>query len=524
MKAAGRVGDKAKNPSDSHGCPKCSHVVEGPATSGSGDVFINGKPALRVGDKGKHSSCCGANSWTAKGGAPAVYFNGKKVHRLGDAVSHCGGKGKLIQGSGDVFIGDVVSGGGGQSKPKGSVSLSSVLGSGGSISGLSPKGFSIQLPLNKWVIGVLAGLGALAIVALAVPQVRKFLKDAIEYLDYLVQMLFNFLANGANAVDHYQCSKAKVTPPSQPYTADDGFAGAPFNTDVTRYVSGLPALFQPNIYEDPDDQVPIDIQTLLSHSTVKVKKTNRSIGTSLSIEQYHHVLYDDDVPYAKGAENGRFYLDIDDDASRVGMEQPPAVVYARAIKRGEDLVELQYPMIRFGSYFAASGAPYRTFEHEGDGEALKLFVKRSGDSWTLQEAQMAAHFKTRRCCADCLSYDGSGHVNVYVAIGSHALAPTADPRRALPNGFKSLAIDLYDGQNQLDYTLRVLGLSVDNRIEHECVFTKRACFGDPDPTHVDGPKVGASVSEGYIEYNDVDGGPVQAANSPPNCKCNEGAS
>jgi uncharacterized Zn-binding protein involved in type VI secretion len=86
------------------------HPVTGPAVSGSPDVFVNAKPSLRVGDVGVHGACCGANNWTATQGAPGVYINGRAVHRRGDATKHCGGIGKLVAGSPDVFVGD--SGGG----------------------------------------------------------------------------------------------------------------------------------------------------------------------------------------------------------------------------------------------------------------------------------------------------------------------------------------------------------------------------------------------------------------------------
>lgn len=108
MSAASRKNDIAHCPSDEHGCPSCPHSVDGPATSGSPDVCFNGNGALRVGDRGRHTSCCGPNKWTVAGGAPAVFINGKAAARKGDPVDHCGGRGELIEGSDDVFIGNVV--------------------------------------------------------------------------------------------------------------------------------------------------------------------------------------------------------------------------------------------------------------------------------------------------------------------------------------------------------------------------------------------------------------------------------
>lgn len=110
MPEAGRKGDDARCPEDSHGCPACPHDVTGPAVEGSGDVKINGRDALRVGDRGEHGSCCGPNQWQAVGGAPGVYINGRKAHRRGDDVEHCGGSGALATGSGDVIIGDLAGG------------------------------------------------------------------------------------------------------------------------------------------------------------------------------------------------------------------------------------------------------------------------------------------------------------------------------------------------------------------------------------------------------------------------------
>jgi uncharacterized Zn-binding protein involved in type VI secretion len=108
MPEQGRVGDNAKVPADGHGCPACPHVCIGPGVAGSPDVLVNGKPALRVGDPGVHAACCGPNKWNAKAGAPGVFINGKKAHRVGDAVKHCGGSGKLIVGSPNVIVGDLV--------------------------------------------------------------------------------------------------------------------------------------------------------------------------------------------------------------------------------------------------------------------------------------------------------------------------------------------------------------------------------------------------------------------------------
>jgi uncharacterized Zn-binding protein involved in type VI secretion len=105
MRRQGRLGDKAHVPFDSHGCPACTHAATGPAVSGSPDVRVNRKPALRIDDKGVHAPCCGANLWTAVEGSATVFINGRPAHRVGDATKHCGGRGKLIEGSDNVYVG-----------------------------------------------------------------------------------------------------------------------------------------------------------------------------------------------------------------------------------------------------------------------------------------------------------------------------------------------------------------------------------------------------------------------------------
>jgi uncharacterized Zn-binding protein involved in type VI secretion len=106
MGLQGRVGDIAACPADSHGCKACAHSVSGPATAGSPNVIVNGMPALRKGDPGVHSACCGPNTWLANGGAAAVLINGQPAYRTGDPSKHCGGGGTLITGSPNVIVGD----------------------------------------------------------------------------------------------------------------------------------------------------------------------------------------------------------------------------------------------------------------------------------------------------------------------------------------------------------------------------------------------------------------------------------
>ncbi len=105
MPAAGRLGDKAQTPADAHGCPACPHPAVGPAIIGYPTVLVDNRPALRVGDRGIHAACCGPNMWVAALGSATVLVGGMPAHRMGDMTAHCGGVGRLIEGSPDVIIG-----------------------------------------------------------------------------------------------------------------------------------------------------------------------------------------------------------------------------------------------------------------------------------------------------------------------------------------------------------------------------------------------------------------------------------
>lgn len=103
-KPACRLGDHANCPADSHGKPCCPHNVTGPAVSASPDVFINNRAALRVGDNGVHSACCGPNTWVCAQGSGKVNVNNIPLVRLGDTTTHCGGTGNMIECSGNVMV------------------------------------------------------------------------------------------------------------------------------------------------------------------------------------------------------------------------------------------------------------------------------------------------------------------------------------------------------------------------------------------------------------------------------------
>lgn len=118
---AGRLGDEATRPENAPVCPRCKGVKEGPSKGGSTDVFINGQPALRVGDRGEHTGvCCGKSTWRAKTGSSTVTINGLPIHRVGDDIEQGDAVGQLIMGSSDVEVG---SGGFGAKSPEDKRSL-----------------------------------------------------------------------------------------------------------------------------------------------------------------------------------------------------------------------------------------------------------------------------------------------------------------------------------------------------------------------------------------------------------------
>ncbi|MCM2450522.1 PAAR domain-containing protein [Agrobacterium vitis] len=99
MPAIPRLGDIGSG----HAC----HFPPTPSIEASGNVFINGRGAVRVGDAyGAHacSSCPEPSHGRAlAAGSPTVFINGQPAGRIGDAID-CGGT--AAEGSGDVFLDD----------------------------------------------------------------------------------------------------------------------------------------------------------------------------------------------------------------------------------------------------------------------------------------------------------------------------------------------------------------------------------------------------------------------------------
>ena len=94
MPPTGRLGDRSA----------CPHQSTSPSITGSPNVNVDGKPALRVSDLGMPPPCC-PKPWVASKGSGTVFINGLPAHRLGDEDLHAAGPGRLIEGSPDVNIG-----------------------------------------------------------------------------------------------------------------------------------------------------------------------------------------------------------------------------------------------------------------------------------------------------------------------------------------------------------------------------------------------------------------------------------
>jgi uncharacterized Zn-binding protein involved in type VI secretion len=124
------LGDIAKTTvPHEHGCPGCPHVCLGPAISASANVLVGGQPALRVGDMGIHTACCGPNTWVVQEGSGQVFINGSASVSIGDKTKHCAiGPGEMQTGSGVVIDGSNRGGGFGNPFTTGAPALVEVLG------------------------------------------------------------------------------------------------------------------------------------------------------------------------------------------------------------------------------------------------------------------------------------------------------------------------------------------------------------------------------------------------------------
>lgn len=106
MKPAARTDDLPDCESAPAGTGPAPQLTDG-APDGSGDVRVNGRKALRMGDGGvRHTpTCAGPTPYLAHKGSCTVLINGKPAHRTDDDVEHAGGLIAREGGSPDVLIG-----------------------------------------------------------------------------------------------------------------------------------------------------------------------------------------------------------------------------------------------------------------------------------------------------------------------------------------------------------------------------------------------------------------------------------
>lgn len=105
MPAATRIGD-SETGTCNLGLPDCPHARNGTNATASGNVFINGLGAHRLGDTGP-CNCPHAGTFATTGGSGTVFINGRAATRIGDATTcqSCGMGGHHTTGSGNVIIG-----------------------------------------------------------------------------------------------------------------------------------------------------------------------------------------------------------------------------------------------------------------------------------------------------------------------------------------------------------------------------------------------------------------------------------
>lgn len=103
---AARVQDNAQSQPHVHNPQAGARLAVGSILTGSPDVLINGRPAVRVQDSGTAAGCGGPGDFTIIKGSATVLINGHPAARMGDRTLHCGmAPGTIIQGSPTVLIG-----------------------------------------------------------------------------------------------------------------------------------------------------------------------------------------------------------------------------------------------------------------------------------------------------------------------------------------------------------------------------------------------------------------------------------
>ncbi|MFO0761046.1 MAG: type VI secretion system tip protein TssI/VgrG [Byssovorax sp.] len=433
--------------------------------------------------------------------------------------------------------------------PIGAASLSSLLKGGASFLPISVSSFGVTLTGNSLASKIIGGIVSAAIVAATVsPAVKKLFKDIGKYVLYAVEGgLYYLFTGGWSAMEATECPKEGATPGTKTVdlskAEEAGLAAAKPGTDVTAHVKPLLEQFKPTIHQDPNDAFPLSIETLLEHSTLRYMDSSAQVAPGhLSVSEYRKILYGGGAPaYGQGGASMLYFLDID---SAFAHERGGSIgtVYGRAIKVAKDQLQLQYTMIRAGSYLPHPPDPYAFFEHGGDGESPSIYIRRlppkdpsdpapppaeppppaegeqappapPSKEWTLYKTDCGGHDKRIICCARCGGASSDGTPHVYVAKGSHATAPSPDRRKT-----KAFAIDVFD-ESVLTYELLTPEVGTE---EHDVVFTARTMWGNPHHFEENGAMLGTNPYGGYEEIgaatrDNPEEAEVWSANE--DCKC-----
>lgn len=106
MAAVTRINDGTSGTCDIGEPDCCPHSRSGTNSSGSSNVFVNGRAVHRKGDSGD-CNCPHGGNFDSTSGSSTVFVNGKAITRTGDSTScsSCGKSGNHTSGSSNVFAG-----------------------------------------------------------------------------------------------------------------------------------------------------------------------------------------------------------------------------------------------------------------------------------------------------------------------------------------------------------------------------------------------------------------------------------
>lgn len=260
--------------------------------------------------------------------------------------------------------------------------------------------------------------------------------------------------------------------------------------DVTALVRQLVVEYKPVIYEQPDDQKPVSIPELMQHTSLVFNqwldpatclKKRKSISRPLMERQQagtdDHQIYQE---YVKVLDDFKdpdpdppVLWKVDDKFARGKIAVVRPTVYGRAIYDPDfdHLLQLEYVLLRGGSYKPTRQLYDFAYEHAGDGECVLVIVRQrrvdeeeSMLSYEIVGTITGGHYMPIACPQTELARipqwtEGSpapvifkgGRPSIFVAYGSHAIAPQPGKRKVklgLVDWFPTAA-----AQNELRYQL-----------------------------------------------------------------------